>query len=196
MSDNDIDGLLSEVSKMSTDEIITATAKLRAENAMREDALNAMKDYTKSVSLYSVPPNPYANWVNAGMYSGSVFMTSSNFSQLTFDDPVKIQEQQNIDRKRQLKLFIHFARLFCEKYPKWQVLPEADDPFNKVKLVRPDIGASITSLYPMHELAVYGGPDLWMGPLKELGQTLPIVKIKPQEFFMWALGEDTPEWVR
>lgn len=106
------------------------------------------------------------------------------------------ERRQDADRKLQLKLFVHFAKIFVEKNNKWSLVPEPEDVFGKVRLIMPSLGISISSLYPFNELAIYGGPHEWTEKHKELGQTLPIVKITPQTFFGWALDVDTPEWVK
>lgn len=207
--------LTSDVSKMSLDDLIGATEKLYIENSIRQQALDALKDYGNGVVLKGLsngdaePPDvsAWSSGIVGGMPIPSITAGSTVFynkmpvvaTQTVFSgmlDHVDTEERRAQDRRLQLKLFVHFAKLFVEKYPQWKLMPEPEDPFGKVKLVRPDIGASIVSLYPMNELAVYGGPDLWMSGLRELGQVLPIVKVFPQTFFGWALDIDTPEWVR
>lgn len=111
-----------------------------------------------------------------------------------FHEPT--QADRDADKRRHLKLFVHFAKQFAERYPKWTVVPDEADPLHSVHLLMKDRGAMIHNLYPSNEMAVYGGPASWVEPRKELGQHLPIVKINTQEFWGWCVGmDDLPEWM-
>ena len=106
------------------------------------------------------------------------------------------QAEKDTDQRRHLKLFVHFAKQFAERYPKWNVIPDPNDPLHSVHLVHKERGALIHNLYPMNEMAVYGGPESWNKERRELGQHLPIVKINTQLFWGWCVGmDDIPEWM-
>ena len=171
--------------------------KLAAERAQQEhDKQLAMQN----VFIHNGSIDPAAFTVRPGsLVTGTTTYGGMNWT--TAVKPMAVlheptQAEKDTDKRRHLKLFIHFAKQFAERYTQWEVVPDKDDPLHSVHLVRRDIGAIIHNLYPSNEMAVYGGPSSWTDPRKELGQQLPIVKINTQEFWGWCVGmDDVPEWM-
>jgi hypothetical protein len=105
-------------------------------------------------------------------------------------------EKAELDKRRHAKIFIHFAKMFVERFPKWEIVLDETDPFHKARVMRKSDGVVIHNLYPANQVAVFGGPAAWTERLKELGQALPLAKICTQDCYGWALGtEDVPEWM-
>lgn len=161
-------------------------------------------EYAKLVNQQVDSTNLMLNksWIGAASGSITAGSTLGNIVKWnTVAKPMAIfkeptQADKDTDKRRHLKLFVHFAKQFAERYPAWTVVPDPQDPLHSVHLVKKDIGAVIHNLYPSNEMAVYGGPASWTDPRKELGQALPIVKVNTQEFWGWCLGmDDVPEWM-
>jgi hypothetical protein len=83
-------------------------------------------------------------------------------------------EKVELDKRRHAKIFIHFAKMFVERFPKWEIVLDETDPFHKARIMRKSDGVVIHNLYPDNQVAVFGGPAAWTEPLKELGQALPV----------------------
>jgi hypothetical protein len=153
---------------------------------LKTDALEALTKYSGNINL---SPSP-------GAWTGTDASTQALFKSYQIPQPNAVEVTPE-DTNRHMKIFIHFAKLFVERFAKWEIQPEPDDPFHKIKLVRKDIGAAIF-VFGMNQIGVFGGPDAWT---RKQGETYIdphpfIAKVQIEVFYGWALGGEEPEWIR
>lgn len=117
-----------------------------------------------------------------------------------------IKQAQEIDRVRNIKIYAHFAKLFCEKFPNWSVQPDPKDPFKKLDLVHKNNKYRITNGYPDNELIMHGAPSEFKDKATRfsLRHGIPpsifetkAPTVSPQELYGWALGmDDVPDFIK
>lgn len=110
---------------------------------------------------------------------------------LWIDDSETFKKEQELDRRRNLKLFIHFA-LLCEKYPNWSVTPDPNDPFKNITLFHSNGKYKIESCYPGNAVKLWGVNKVQVEVFKTGPETT-----SRYTFFGWAIGmDDTPNWIK
>ena len=120
------------------------------------------------------------------------------------EDSNSFNARRELDQKRNLKLFIHFAQLFSERYPGWTLTPDPKNPFKGVELSKGKY--RIESAYPDNAVKLIGvernqGREdaafhRRRGILNGVFNTEPET-VPTYTFFGWALGmDDTPEWIK
>lgn len=197
---------------MSANDLVSAVAKLKAENDANEAfAKEAESLYSKSGSLINAEDFPKI-MISSAIDPSSVYAQQAVTYTITTSTPgtpftypkLKVvsdglEEKRLRDKSLQMKLFVHFAKLFIERYPKWTLVPEPDDPLHKVKLVNAERGIAISSCWPDNTVAIYGAPEEWRqkvaNDLFEPRGNLPVTTMVTQDFYGWALDINTPEWV-
>lgn len=91
---------------------------------------------------------------------------------------------------RNLKIFLHFAKLFCELYPNWRLSPSVSDPFHTIEVANDKKGYRLIDRHPANEILIENVPPDFSDPLPQWRV------VNMQEFYGWALGEDPPYWVK
>jgi len=93
--------------------------------------------------------------------------------------------------RKQLKIFIHFAKQWVVQNPSWIIEPNASRPFESVVLVQPIKHLRILDKFPMNELEITGltheqsrtlHPEFYDGDGS--------MTVSFQDFQAWALGID------
>lgn len=114
---------------------------------------------------------------------------------------------QELDQRRQIKIFVHFSKLFVERFSNWEIRPDAADPFNRVVVAHKSKDYKIISGYPSNEVQIHGVPNDKNDkaqkfyrrhgiPPSSFGRAYDTVPF--QNYYAWALGveDDLPEWVK
>ncbi len=142
----------------------------------------------------------------SGAGAGSIISWTTNKSDLVFNEDAEFKAQKELDQRRNLKLFIHFSKLFCERYPNWTLTPDSNNPFKGVELSHKNNKYKIESAYPDNAIKVIGidtnqaREDLNFRRRRGIPNAIfrPAHEVVPTyTFFGWAIGmDDTPEWVK
>lgn len=166
--------------------------------------INPMLNWYDEKVLANLTPKPgQVVWTDTTAGSNVVFQKYTSGIDISDETYKKAKE---LDVRRNIKIFAHFANLFCERYPNWELQPDATDPFHKVNILHKNGKYKIVNQYPMNELALHGAPsnaqDTTDKFSKRHGIPPSIFNITPptvptQYFYGWALGlEDVPDFVR
>lgn len=93
---------------------------------------------------------------------------------------------------KQLKVFIHFAKLFVARYPAWTIVPDSSKPFESVTLENRKSMLRLLDKFPMNEIEIVGLSAQQYAHLRkqEVYATNQPHTVSYPDFQYWALGID------
>ncbi len=174
-------------------------------NKLRNEEIDKINMYVNP-PMYILPKTYTIDPAQLTPSPGAMITWTTNHLELVMDEDSAIKAQKELDQRRNLKLFIHFSKLFCERYPNWTLTPDPNNPFKGVALSHKNNKYKIESAYPDDAIKVIGidtnqaREDLNFRRRRGIPNAIfrPAHETVPTyTFFGWAIGmDDTPEWVK
>lgn len=117
------------------------------------------------------------------------------------------EKEKELDKRRQVKIFATFAKMFVERFPNWELRPDSDDPFHKLAVAHKNGKYGIISGYPNNEVILKGVETENSMRVEKFSKKHGIPRsifgtkdatVPFQVFYGWATGieDDLPSWVR
>lgn len=185
----------------STDPLTQYSKQLALKNAQMQQ-MNAYKEW-KAINNTVFKDNTGIATASITGYGGVVRFSDTEWNAAIDPD---YTSKQDADRNLNTKIFVHFAQLFCERYPNWDIHPDADDVFHKVRLVHKNTTYKIINKYPDNEVQLTGAPSEFLDKVQRFSQQHHIPpsvfkvdgeRMPLQTFYGWALGiGDVPEFIK
>ena len=125
------------------------------------------------------------------------------FSPIEIDDETYKKEKEDA-ALRHVKIFLHIAKAFVERFPNWEIMPDPADPFKRVVIIHKNKQYKIEDSYPDGTVKLWGARSDSKIKAERFAKRhgIPPTVFKhtappttPTEtFYGWALGmEDVPD---